>query len=104
MICMAPAVPVVAVPAAAAVCYPAGAITLSALEGRSGRDSPQTLVTCIVRADWGGWLSSKSTMYGLGQVRRARAVLEGPQAPYRSIVKRMTTLCIQGVLLKSQIS
>jgi hypothetical protein len=47
----------------------AGAITLSALEGKSGRDSPQTLVTCIVRADWGGWLSSKSTMYALGQVR-----------------------------------
>lgn len=48
-------------------CNITGAITLSALEGRSGRDSPQTLVTCIVRADWGGWLSSKSTMYGLGQ-------------------------------------
>jgi hypothetical protein len=49
-------------------CNITGAITLSALEGRSGRDSPQTLVTCIVRADWGGWLSSKSTMYALGQV------------------------------------
>jgi hypothetical protein len=37
------------------------------LEGRSGRDSPQTLVTCIVRADFGGWLGSKSYFYGLGQ-------------------------------------
>lgn len=54
---------------ASVVCPCAGAITLSALEGRSGRDSPQTLVTCIVRADWGGWLSSKSAMYGMGQVR-----------------------------------
>lgn len=56
------------------LCYvtaAAGAITLSALEGRSGRDSPQTLVTCIVRADWGGWLSSKSTMFALCQVRPA---------------------------------
>jgi len=74
MTSMPPAVPAAAAAAAAAavcVCCCAGAITLSALEGRSGRDSPQTLVTCIVRADWGGWLSSKSTMYGLGQVRRA---------------------------------
>jgi hypothetical protein len=48
-------------------CCDVGAITLSALEGRSGRDSPQTLVTCIVRADFGGWLGSKSYFYRLGQ-------------------------------------
>uniref|UniRef100_A0A383WFV0 Protein ENHANCED DISEASE RESISTANCE 2 C-terminal domain-containing protein n=1 Tax=Tetradesmus obliquus TaxID=3088 RepID=A0A383WFV0_TETOB len=48
-------------------CRITGAITLSALEGRTGRDSPQTLVTCIVRADFGGWLGSSSYFYGLGQ-------------------------------------
>lgn len=56
-------------PACVCLLASAGAITLSALEGRSGRDSPQTLVTCIVRADWGGWLSSKSAFYSLSQVR-----------------------------------
>jgi hypothetical protein len=63
-------------------CNLTGAITLSALEGRSGRDSPQTLVTCIVRADWGGWLSSKSTMYALGQVGQRRSYNPGVQGSY----------------------
>lgn len=49
-------------------CRITGAITLSALEGRSGKDSPQTLVTCIVRADFGGWLGSDSMFYSWGQV------------------------------------
>lgn len=60
-------------------CRITGAITLSALEGRSGRDSPQTLVTCIVRADFGGWLGSDSMFYGLGQVGLGAVRLFEPQ-------------------------
>ena len=43
-----------------------GAFALSALEGKGGRDSPQTLVTTIVRADFGGWLSPASVFFQLG--------------------------------------
>lgn len=46
-----------------------GAFTLSALEGRGGRDSPQTLVTAIMRADFGGWLSHSSIFYRASRVR-----------------------------------
>jgi hypothetical protein len=45
---------------------PAGAFTLSALEGKGSRDSPQTLVTTILRADFGGWLSPRSPLFQLG--------------------------------------
>lgn len=47
-----------------------GAFTLSALEGKGGRDSPQTLVTTILRADFGGWLSPSSPFFVFGWVRR----------------------------------
>jgi hypothetical protein len=45
---------------------PPGAFTLSALEGKGGRDSPQTLVTAILRADFGGWLSPSSIFFQIG--------------------------------------
>ncbi|GBF92229.1 hypothetical protein Rsub_05311 [Raphidocelis subcapitata] len=43
-----------------------GAFTLSALEGKGSRDSPQTLVTTILRADFGGWLSPGSPFFMFG--------------------------------------